>query len=87
MELTPDFSITFGGGGNFPKDRLLSIRTTDEDGIVGPQTLSAINFSNPKVLIAAIKSEAAGYYRALVAKNSNQKKFLNSWLSRAYRGV
>ena len=34
MELTPDFSISINGGENFPKDRVLSIRTTDEAGIV-----------------------------------------------------
>lgn len=59
----------------------------EEDGIVGPQTLAAINISNSRVLLAAIKSEAAGYYRALVAKDGNQRKFLNGWLARAYKGV
>ena len=34
MELTPDFSISINGSENFPKDRVLSIRTTDEAGIV-----------------------------------------------------
>ena len=34
MELTPDFSISINGGENFPKDRVLSIRTTDKAGIV-----------------------------------------------------
>lgn len=33
MELTPDFSISITGGGSFPKDRVLSIQTTDEAGI------------------------------------------------------
>ena len=34
MELTPDFSISINGNGTFPKDRVISIRTTDEAGIV-----------------------------------------------------
>ena len=34
MELTPDFSIVINGDKTFPKDRVLSIRTTDETGIV-----------------------------------------------------
>ena len=34
MELTPDFSIVINGDKTFPKDRVLSIRTTDEAGIV-----------------------------------------------------
>ncbi|MBR1734601.1 MAG: peptidoglycan-binding protein [Alphaproteobacteria bacterium] len=56
-----------------------------EDGLIGPQTLSAINFSEPKVLLAAMKSEAAGKYRLLAAQNSKMSKFLNGWLNRAYR--
>lgn len=54
---------------------------------MGPQTLEAINISNPRVLLAAIKSEAAGYYRALAIKDQKQKKFLNGWLVRAYKEV
>ena len=34
MELTPDFSIAINGQSNFPKDRVISIRTTDQAGFV-----------------------------------------------------
>ena len=34
MELTPDFSITINGQEGFPKDRVISIQTTDEAGII-----------------------------------------------------
>ena len=34
MELTPDFSISINGSSTFPKERVISIRTTDEAGIV-----------------------------------------------------
>ena len=34
MELTPDFSISINGSSNFPKERVILIRTTDETGIV-----------------------------------------------------
>ncbi len=34
MELTPDFSISINGSNTFPKERVISIRTTDETGIV-----------------------------------------------------
>lgn len=34
MELTPDFSIVIGSGETFPKDRVLSIHTNDEAGII-----------------------------------------------------
>lgn len=34
MELTPDFSISINSSSTFPKERVISIRTTDEAGIV-----------------------------------------------------
>ena len=34
MELTPDFSVSINGQSNFPKDRVISIRTTDQAGFV-----------------------------------------------------
>ena len=58
-----------------------------EDGLLGPVTLSATNNADPKILLAAIKSEAAGYYRLIAAKNPQQQKFLKGWLSRAYRKI
>lgn len=66
-----------------------------EDGVLGPQTLSAtISFctyqcveNRTKILLAALKSEAAGYYRVIAAKKPSQQKFLNGWLKRAYRKI
>lgn len=58
-----------------------------EDGLLGPVTLSGVKFSEPSTLLAAIKSEAAGYYRLIAAKNPSQQKFLNGWLNRAYKKI
>lgn len=58
-----------------------------EDGLLGPVTLSATNNADPQALLAAIKSEAAGYYRLIAAKNPQQQKFLSGWLRRAYRKI
>jgi lysozyme family protein len=55
-----------------------------EDGVLGRITLAAVNASNPNELLAALRSEAAGYYRNIVTKNSSQNKFINGWLKRAY---
>jgi lysozyme family protein len=55
-----------------------------EDGVFGKITLSAINASDEAALLSAIRSEASGYYRTIVAKNPNQSKFINGWLKRAY---
>jgi lysozyme family protein len=55
-----------------------------EDGSFGPQTLDAINNVDSTDLLAASKSEAAGYYRTLAAIDKQDKVFLKGWLNRAY---
>lgn len=55
-----------------------------DDGILGPLTKQALRIINPDWLIIALRSEAAGFYRLLVAKNSKNQKFLNGWLNRSY---
>lgn len=52
----------------------------EEDGILGPVTKAAVNaVEHPECLLAAFRSEAAGYYRAL-----NRPEYQRGWLSRAY---
>lgn len=58
--------------------------TVDEDGIIGSITLKAINESDPTDLLAALKSEIAGYYRLIAQANPSQQKFITGWLNRAY---
>jgi lysozyme family protein len=55
-----------------------------EDGIIGPVTLAAINNADGTDLLAALKSEAAGYYRLITNINPSQQAFINGWLQRAY---
>ena len=62
-------------------------KSVTEDGLMSSQTLSAVSNSEPRCLLAAIKSEAAGYYRQIAAKNPSQQKFLKGWLNRAYRSI
>ena len=59
-------------------------RKVDEDGVLGINTINAINKASPTELLAALKSEAAGYYRSIVAARTEQSKFINGWLKRAY---
>jgi len=54
------------------------------DGIIGPQTISAANAAPPDALLAAIRAEAAAYYRQLIERNPNLKKFEHGWMRRAY---
>ncbi len=59
-------------------------RDVIEDGLLGPKTIAAINAVDVSDLLAALKSEAAGYYRSIAASNPKQRKFLKGWLNRAY---
>ncbi|MDR3186498.1 MAG: hypothetical protein LBU04_06840 [Christensenellaceae bacterium] len=43
-----------------------------------------MNKADPTDLLAALKSEAAGYYRLIVNANPSQKRFIDGWLCRAY---
>ncbi len=54
------------------------------DGIIGDKTLSAIHSCYARTLIAALRSETAGFYRLLTVKNPTSKKYLKGWLNRAY---
>jgi lysozyme family protein len=55
-----------------------------EDGVIGPITLAAINKTDSTDLLAALKSEAAGYYRLIANLNPRQQTFITGWLNRAY---
>ncbi|MBI2235400.1 MAG: hypothetical protein HYU60_00320 [Magnetospirillum sp.] len=55
-----------------------------DDGVLGPQTISSVNAAEPRSLLAALKSEASGFYRTIAAAKPNLAKFLPGWLNRAY---
>jgi lysozyme family protein len=55
-----------------------------DDGILGPVTKQAVELANVDLLLVALKSEAAGFYRNLATANSTQQRFLKGWLRRAY---
>lgn len=55
-----------------------------EDGILGPITRKAANDARFLGLLPALKSEAAGFYRGLVAARPERAKWLAGWLNRAY---
>jgi lysozyme family protein len=64
-------------------------RRVDEDGLIGEETRTAAPAANQIALIAALRSEAAGYYRTLAASEHGRhgggaSEFLNGWLNRAY---
>ncbi len=59
-------------------------RPVADDGMVGAETRAAAAAANQPALIAAFRSEAAGYYRALAVANRVDDEFLRGWLNRAY---
>lgn len=59
-----------------------------DDGLIGPKSLAVIDkiTENGQVpeLVAALRSEAAGFYRLLVEQKPSFKSFIRGWLRRAY---
>nr|DAI24810.1 MAG TPA: Lysozyme [Caudoviricetes sp.] len=59
------------------------------DGALGPATLEALNRTeSPEwnfAILCAYRSELAGYYRLLVERKPENKKFLDGWIVRAYK--
>jgi lysozyme family protein len=60
-------------------------KKVQENGILNDVVICLINESDPTDLLAALKSEAAGYYRTIVNTKPKRAKFLNGWLNRAYK--
>ncbi|MDE6339765.1 MAG: peptidoglycan domain protein [Muribaculaceae bacterium] len=52
------------------------------DGIVGQQTLTAINESNPSALFIQLHNARIAYVNAIAARNPSQKIWLKGWLNR-----
>lgn len=52
------------------------------DGNIGPVTINKVNGSDAKTVIEAMAKIRTERYRAIVAANSTQEKFLKGWLRR-----
>lgn len=55
-----------------------------DDGVLGPVTRRTALAGDALSIQAALRSEAAGFYRLLTVKKPPLKKYLNGWLRRAY---
>ncbi len=55
-----------------------------DDGIIGSITRTLVGVTAEACLIAALRAEAAGFYRGLAAQSDNYETFLKGWLRRAY---
>lgn len=55
-----------------------------EDGIYGPRTRQALASADAGAVVAAMRSETARYYEALIHQRPDLKVFRRGWLRRAY---
>ena len=55
-----------------------------DDGDYGPKTQQSLVSTPAFPVLAALRSEAAGFFRLLVAVKPNLQEFENGWLRRAY---
>lgn len=57
----------------------------DDDGVLGPATLAALNSADPVELLNRMRLAARAFYEALALDDPTQKRFLRGWLARAAR--
>lgn len=55
-----------------------------DDGVLGPLTRAALGTAPEALLLAAMRSEAAGVYRMILAKHPDWEIYRAGWLARAY---
>ncbi len=55
------------------------------DGILGPNTISAINQANSGWLLDAMRVQLCAYYSSIVTNKPDQIRFLHGWIRRALR--
>ncbi len=53
------------------------------DGIIGRQTITAVNEVDPDELLSHIRERHAAYYKLLAARDERYAKYLDGWLKRA----
>ena len=70
------------GSGKFGITIPQQLLGVEVDGIVGEQTLKAVNDRNPFILFGMIKERRAKFYKDIVARDATQAKFLKGWINR-----
>ena len=55
----------------------------EEDGVMGPATLAALNDGEPRLLVAVLRSFCEEFYRQIAAVKPEYHKYLHGWLIRA----
>ncbi len=78
-EILVDWVWTSGTYGITIPQRLLSVKS---DGIAGPQTLNAVNQSNPQTLFQKLKQARIAYIDQICQTRPTNTKFRPGWLRR-----
>ncbi len=58
------------------------ILNTTVDGVVGPQTIAAINSANPRELFDRIRSARLTFVDDILRRNPTQSRFIRGWKNR-----
>lgn len=74
-----DWVYNSGSAGIRIPQRILGV---NDDGIVGPVTLEAVNSADHRTLFRDILKARKAYYSDLVIRKPSQAKFLKGWMNR-----
>lgn len=55
----------------------------DEDGVLGEQTLAAVNECDPALLVIHLRENCKAFYQQLAATRPASQQYLRGWLARA----
>lgn len=61
---------------------LQDVLNVKPDGVIGPQTIRAVNAGNPGVIFEAYKNLRGKFYRDLAERKPPMQVFLKGWLNR-----
>jgi lysozyme family protein len=78
-EILADWLWSSGKWGIVIPQRLLG---QTEDGVVGPETLSAVNSSDPSKLLIRIYNARLAFIRNLIRRDPTQERFERGWTRR-----
>jgi len=81
-EIVVDWYINSGTTAIKKVQRLLGVIA---DGIVGRNTIFAINGMNPQYFFNKVKDARAEYYKKITVRNPTYKVFYNGWMNRLNR--
>ena len=74
-----DFYVNSGNHAIKAIQRIVKVK---DDGIVGTQTVAAINAADPEAVFVALKAARIKFLKGIAARKPDQGKFLDGWMNR-----